>query len=102
MKISYSILPGEPSSQVIHPPHLTSVWSSAFIPFCAYKTDLKIPESPMTNLPGITYPICSSFVPTILAGQRCFKLMLNDTAGGQGKRNELMLLLDYNEERSAS
>ena len=76
-------------------------WNSAFIPFCAFKTDLNISKNPLV-LPGTTFPFCNSFVPTILAGQRCFKLMLNDTAGGQGKRNELMLLLDYNEERSAS
>ena len=38
------------------------------------------------------------FLPTILKGQLCNKLTLNMTSG-QGKRNELMLLLDYNEER---
>ena len=44
-------------------------------------------------------PFCSSFVPTILEGQRCYKLELKELSG-KGKRNELMLLLDYNEERS--
>ena len=44
-------------------------------------------------------PLCSSFVPTILEGQRCYKLELKELSG-KGKRNELMLLLDYNEERS--
>ena len=48
-------------------------------------------------LPGITFPLCSSFLPTILEGQLCFKLTLNKTSG-QGKRNEVMLLLDYNED----
>ena len=31
---------GENQTQVSHPPHLTSSWSSSFIPFCAFKTDL--------------------------------------------------------------
>ena len=44
-------------------------------------------------------PLCSSFVPTILEGQRCYKLELKELSG-KGKRNELMLLLDNNEERS--
>ena len=44
-------------------------------------------------------PLCSSFVPTILEGQRCYKLELKELSG-KGRRNELMLLLDYNEERS--
>ena len=81
-----------------HPPHLTSSWSSAFIPFCAYKTDLSITNNTLV-MQGINLPICSSFLPTILEGQLCYKLMLNKTSG-QGKRNELMLLLDYNEDRS--
>ena len=48
---------------------------------------------------GLTHPVCSSFSPTILEGQLCYKLMVNMTSG-QGKANELMLLLDYNEDRS--
>ena len=81
-----------------HPPHLTSAWSSALIPFCAYKTDLNISKNSLA-LPGLTFPLCSSFLPTILEGQLCYKLDLKE-ASGQGKKNELMLLLDYNEDRS--
>ena len=80
------------------PPHLTSGWSSAFIPFCAFKTDLNISRS-NPDLPGLTFPPCSSFLPTILEGQLCYKLKLNQKSG-QGRRNALMLLLDYNEDRS--
>ena len=83
---------------MIHPPHITSSWSSAFIPYCAYKTNLDFSENSL-SLPGITFPLCSSFLPTILEGQLCYKLNLDKTSG-QGKRNELMLLLDYNEDRS--
>ena len=81
-----------------HPPHLKSSWSSAFIPFCAYKTDLNfLGNSP--SLDGTTFPLCSSFLPAVLEGQLCYKLTLNYTSG-KGKKNELMILLDYNEDRS--
>ena len=81
-----------------HPPHLTSTWGSAFIPFCAYQTDLNISKNKLA-LPGISFPLCSSFLPTILEGQLCYKLTLNKKSD-QGKTNELLLLLDYNEDRS--
>ena len=81
-----------------HPPHLTSTWSSAFIPFCAYKTNLNISENPFT-LPGLTFPLCSAFRPTILEGELCYELKLNKLSD-QGKRNQLMIVLDYNEDRS--
>ena len=83
---------------MVHPPHLTSGWSSAFIPFCAYKTDLNFSGKSPT-LDGTTFPVCTSFLPTILEGQLCYKLSLNKTSG-QGKENELMILLDYNDDRS--
>ena len=88
----------EDPTQVSHPPHLTSSWSSAFIPFCAYKTELNISKK-SSVLKNTNFPLCSSFLPTVLEGQLCYKLKLNKTSG-QGKRNELMLLLDYNEDRS--
>ena len=43
--------------------------------------------------------MCSAFYPTILEGQLCYATTLNMTSG-QGKRNELLFLLDYNEDRS--
>ena len=92
------LISGQNPSQVSHPPHLMSSWSSALIPFCAYKTDLNFSRNSLT-LPGLTFPLCSSFLPTILHGQLCYKLTLNKSSG-QGKKNELMLLLDHNEDRS--
>ena len=68
------------------------------IPFCAYKSDLTIVD-PVKKIQGISYPVCSSFHQTLLEGQLCFDLKLNRTSG-QGKYNELMLILDYNEDRS--
>ena len=81
-----------------HPPHLTSTFTSAFIPFCAYQADLTMSENPFI-LTGLSYPLCSSFLPSMLEGQLCFKLKLNKTSD-KGKANELMLLLDYNEQYS--
>ena len=77
---------------------MKSTWSSAFIPFCAYKTELNFSED-SPSLEGTNYPLCSSFLPTILEGQLCYKLSMKKPSG-QGKENELMLLLDYNEDRS--
>ena len=83
-----------------HPPHLTSSWSSSFIPFCAFKTDLNFSKNSLPLfLEGTDFPLCTSFLPTILEGQLCYKLNVNDTSG-QGKKNELMMILDYNEDRS--
>ena len=81
-----------------HPVHLRSSWSSAFIPFCAYKTDLNFSKDSLA-LVGTEFPLCSSFLPTILEGQLCYQLSLKELSG-RGKANELMLLLDYNEDRS--
>ena len=89
-------MPGDNPYQVSHPPHMKSTWSSAFIPFCAFKGDLNVSKNPMSLL---HYPFCSSFVPTLLDGQLCYQLKLNKKSG-QGKKNQLMLLLDYNEDRS--
>ena len=75
-----------------------SSWSSAFIPFCAFKTNLNFSRSPFA-LEGTDFPLCSSFEPTFTQGQLCYKLKLKEF-GGQGKENELSLLLDYNEDRS--
>ena len=72
-------------------------WSSAFIPFCAYKTDLNFSKN-SAALGSTDFPLCSSFLPTILEGQQCYRLQLNKTSD-QGKENELMLLLDLNEDR---
>ena len=48
---------------------------------------------------NMSFPVCTSFKPTILDGQLCYKLDLRKESG-QGKKNELLLLLDYNKELS--
>ena len=68
------------------------------IPFCAFKTDLNFSGNSL-SLTGMTLPFCLAFLPTMLEGQLCYKLKLNKKSG-LGKENELVLLLDYNEDRS--
>ena len=89
-----------------HPAHLVSkdnstTSPSALIPFCAFNTRLGISSDPVTLLPGENFPICTSFLPTSLEGQLCYKLVLNRTSYS-GKRNGLVLLLDMNEDRSVN
>ena len=52
-----------------------------------------------SRIDKISYPLCSSFQPTLLDGQLCYKMQVN-TSSAEGKKNQLMLLLDYNEDRS--
>ena len=94
------LITGDDLALLSHPPHLdlNSRVTSALIPFCGFKTSMVFSES-TTWLPDISYPICSAFKPTILEGQLCYKIEVNATSG-QGKRNQLMLLLDYSEDRS--
>ena len=48
---------------------------------------------------NMSFPVCTLFKPTLLEGQLCYKLDLQKESG-QGKKNELLLLLDYNKELS--
>ena len=85
---------------IAHPPHLQeeTITGSSFIPFCAYKTNMTI-SGPEVWLPNISFPVCTAFKPTVLEGQLCYKIQVNAT-GGQGKKNGLSLLLDYQDELS--
>ena len=87
-------------AQISHPPHLKPSFdsSSAFIPFCAFQSNMAL-SNHLVYMDDIVYPVCSSFQPTILEGQLCFKLQINSTSA-EGKKNQLMFLLDYNEDRS--
>ena len=50
-------------------------------------------------VPNISFPICTAFKPTILEGQLCYKIQVN-ASSGQGMKNGLSLLLDYQDELS--
>ena len=86
--------PGEKFDQLTHPPHIMDNSASAFIPFCFYQSGLVQPGQLKTQQ-NLSFPMCTSFTQTFLEGQLCYKLDLR-LPSGQGKKNELMLLLDYN------
>ena len=82
----------------LHPPHLIdssgSLTPAALIPFCAYQTNMTLLGQTRQDLP---FPVCDQFQPTVLEGQRCYKLDLNSVSNKESKsglRNGLLLLLD--------
>ena len=87
-------------AKISHPPHIIpdSPSLSAFIPFCAFRSNMALSNQP-NYIEGLYYPLCSSFQPTLLEGQLCYKLQVSATSA-EGKKNQLMMLLDYNEDRS--
>ena len=68
---------------------------------CAYKTDLLLLGE---YIEGLDFPICNKFTPTVLDGQLCYTLDLGSALPNietfDGNRGGLVLLLDYNTERS--
>ena len=91
--------------QLTHPPHImdknNQVSASAFIPFCLYQSHpIKVSGIEMETIePNISFPACSSFEATVVEGQLCYKLDLQ-LGSGEGKKNELIMMLDYNQHLS--
>ena len=54
------------------------------------------------EIENFTSPVCSSFKPTILAGQRCYQLNLDDFDNSvrPGPLGGVSFVMDYNEERN--
>ena len=94
------LITGDAMAKISHPPHIIpdSPSLSAFIPFCAFRSNMALSNQP-NYIEGLYYPLCSSFQPTLLEGQLCYKLQVSATSA-EGKKNQLMMLLDYNEDRS--
>ena len=89
-----------------HPVHLVNkdniMFPSAFIPFCAYKTNMELLGR---YVDGLRFPVCDKFVPTILDGELCYSLDVDQALPAaedttEGPTGQLTLLLDYNSERS--
>ena len=89
-----------------HPVHLVNKdgrkMPSAFIPFCAYKTDM---ETTGQKLDSIQFTACNIFEPTVRDSELCYtvdpkKVIPKNIKTEEGAKGELLLLLDYNEERS--
>ena len=76
---------------------------SALIPFCAYKSNL---ETLGTSIPGLRFPVCNAFRPTILHGQLCYSLdienmsLQEEKTTKQGKKDGILIIVDPNKERS--
>ena len=75
---------------------------SALIPFCAYQSNLEIFG---TSIPGLNFPVCNAFRPTILHGQLCYSLdienmNLEEEKTKQGKEDGILIIVDPNQERS--
>ena len=77
---------------------------SALIPFCAYKSNL---ETLGTSIPGLSFPVCNAFRPTILHGQLCYSLDIENMSlkeeteiTKQGKADGILIIVDPNNERS--
>ena len=80
----------------MHPSHLLDEEQvSTFIPFCAFSTG-GLPNQQLEETP---FPFCDAFQPTILGGQLCYKVKVNQTSG-KGPTTQLMILLDYQEDLS--
>ena len=63
----------------LDPPHLIDsrgkLTPAALIPFCAYDGDMNITGQ---YIPGLDFPICNKFKPTILDGQLCYAIDMKD------------------------
>ena len=63
----------------LDPPHLVDsrgkLTPAALIPFCAYDGDMNITGQ---YVPGLDFPICNKFKPTILDGQLCYAIDMKD------------------------
>ena len=87
---------GESFSRLVHPSHLLDKEQvSTFIPFCAFSTG-SLPKQQLEETP---FPFCAAFQPTILGGQLCYKVKVNQTSG-KGPTTQLMILVDYQEDLS--
>ena len=87
-----------------HPPHLVdssgNLTPGALVPFCAYARNL---TTLGRRIPGLDFPICDRFQPTVLNGQVCYVLNMEDanpliqgaTENGIGKG--LLLAVHMNE-----
>jgi hypothetical protein len=86
-----------------HPVHIVDdqnlLSPSAFIPFCSLGDDMEIIGQ---IVPNFTIPVCNKFKPTVLDGQRCYQLDVNQFASQVDRKlmsHGLTFLMDYNEDR---
>ena len=88
-----------------HPPHIMiedqqAVSPSSFIPFCSFGGNLSVMGKRIDKL---SIPVCDKFQPTLLDGQRCYQVDVNELRNKVDKKKMasqgIELLLDYNFDR---
>ena len=62
----------------------SNILPSALIPFCAYQSNLKTLG---TSIPGLNFPVCNAFRPTLLHGQLCYSLDIEKIISEEEKSN---------------
>ena len=87
---------GRKNEVSLQPPHLIDsegdLAPAAFIPFCAYETNMTLLGEQRAELP---FPVCSHFQPTVLSGQLCYSLDLKSFTKSMPEKNSgLMIILD--------
>ena len=73
------------------------------IPYCAFATGLSELSADVDE--GNVFPLCDKFTPVLLEGQLCYQLNVSEHISKEvsfGPNHALMLLIDKNEEKSAS
>ena len=87
-----------------HPPHILNdqnyLSPSAFIPFCSFAGNISIMGE---TLPNFSIPVCTKFSPTVLKGQLCYQVDVNQFKDQIDSKklmsHGLIFLMDYNEDR---
>ena len=88
----------------LHPPHLLDPMGrhlpAALVPFCSYQGDSAILGH---NMEGFNFTTCNKFQPTVMEGQLCYSLDVNNITRATSKAGRAMgltLLLDRINPRS--
>ena len=88
----------------LHPPHLLDPMGrhlpAALVPFCSYQGDSAILGH---NMEGFNFTTCDKFQPTVMEGQLCYSLDVNNITRAKSKAGRAMgltLLLDRINPRS--
>ena len=88
-----------------HPVHImngpNSFSPSSFIPFCSFGGNMSVMGE---TVPNFGIPVCNKFKPTILKGQLCYQVDINQVKN-QVDRNKMMshglvFMMDYNTDRN--
>ena len=84
-----------------YPPHMLDSFGnpspSALVPFCAFKGNMNLTGE---YIPGINFPVCNKFKPTIQDGQTCHALDINsvipkdDAKTKRGIENGILIAID--------